>query len=185
MRRAVLLVLVLLAVAISLFAAPQQESSGWQNPVIKSAGGAIPLPNAAVQPEKNKQYKVLFDITKGSDDPKEVLPGLDHAARVMNAMAMSGVPLKNIHMVLVFHGRNTTIGSMNNETYQAKYHVDNPNAEVLKELKQAGAEIYVCGQAMHALHFTDKDLLPEVKVALAAVIVLVVYQNNGYALMPF
>lgn len=180
-------ILVLLAVSITLLAARQQQpsESGWQYPVIKGAGGAIALPNAAVQPDKNKQYKVLFDITKAGDDPKEILPGLDHASRLLNVLSLSGVPAKNIHMVLVFHGKSTTIGSMNNETYQAKFHVDNPNAAVLKELRQAGAEIYVCGQAMHALHFTDNEVLPDVKVATAAVVVLVVYQNNGYALMPF
>ena len=187
MRRFLMPILVLLAVGTTLFAARQQQQSesGWQYPVIKGAGGAIPLPNAAVQPAKNKQYKVLFDITKGAENPKDILPGLDHASRLLNVLSLSGVPAKNIHMVLVFHGAATTIGSMNNETYQAKFHVDNPNAPVLKQLREAGAEIYVCGQAMHALHFTDSEVLPDVKVATAAVVVLVVYQNNGYALMPF
>lgn len=185
MRRAVMPVVVLLATAFTLLAQQPTTQSEWQNPVIKSAGGAIALPNAAVQPQKNKQYKVLVDITKGSDNPSEVLPGLDHAARVLNAMSLAGVPAKNIHMAIVIHGPATTIAAMNNDVYRAKYRVDNPNAKVFKELSDAGVEVYVCGQAVHAFHFAEKDVLPDVKVALAAVVVLVVYQNNGYALMPF
>lgn len=185
MRRALWMVLAMFAVTASLAAAQQPSNSGWQYPLIKGAGGAVSLPKAAVQPDKTKQYKVLVDITKGAEDPKDVLPGIDHAARLLNVLAISGVPAKSVHMVLVFHGPATTVAAMNNETYRAKHNVDNPNAPVLKELKDAGAEIFVCGQAMHAFHFTDKDVLPEVKVATAAVAVLVIYQNDGYALMPF
>jgi intracellular sulfur oxidation DsrE/DsrF family protein len=187
MRRAVAVVVMLVSLVAALAAVAQQRpsDSGWQNPVIKDAGGAVSLPNAAVQPDKNKQYRVLVDITKGSDDPKEVLEGLDHAARVINVMSMSGVPLKNIHMALVFHGPATTTAVMNDDVYRAKYKVENPNAKVIHELKEAGAEVFVCGQALHAFHYDAKDVLPDVKVATAAVVVLVVYQNNGYALMPF
>ncbi|MGH9524676.1 MAG: DsrE family protein [Terriglobales bacterium] len=184
MRRAVLVGV--LAVFATLAAAQQPAAnSGWQYPLIKGAGGAVPLPNAAVQPDKTKQYKVLFDITKGADDPKDILPGIDHAARLLNVLTMSGVPMKNIHMTLVFHGPATTVGAMNDEAYRAKHNVDNPNAPILKQMKAAGVELFVCGQAMHALHFADKDVLTDVKVATGAVVVLVVYQNNGYALMPF
>lgn len=181
-------ILVLAAGTLMMLAAQDnkagQEPSGWQHPVIKDSAGAWPLPHAAVQPQKGRTYKVLFDLSKPAANPNEVLPGLEHAARMLNVFSTLGVPPKNLKVVAVFHGP-VGYAAMNNDVYRAKFNVDNPNLKVVEELKAAGVQLFLCGQTLHGLNFNEKDMLPEVKVATSAMVVLVTYQNDGYALMPF
>jgi len=160
------------------------QKSGWEYPVIKDEGPAWPMPHAAVQPAKGKIYKVLVDLTKMPDDPKQPLLGLFHASRTLNVFSTLGVPPKNIRMVAVFHGP-ASIAAMDNQVYKAKFGVDNPNTKIIAELKAAGVRLFICGQALHQLHLNEEDVQPPVQVATAAVVVMVVYQNEGYALMPF
>jgi len=160
------------------------QKSGWEYPVIKDEGPAWPMPHAAVQPAKGKIYKVLVDLTQMPKDPKQPLLGLFHASRTLNVFSTLGVPPKNIRMVAVFHGP-ASIAAMDNAVYKAKFGVDNPNTKIIAELKAAGVHLFLCGQALHQLHFDEKDVQPPVQVATAAVVVMVVYQNDGYALMPF
>lgn len=183
-----LVVLVLTAGTMMMLAAqnkePKQAATGWTNPVIQDYGRAWPLPDAAVQPEKGRTYKVLFDLSKPGPNPKEILPGLAHASRMLNVFAALGVPPKNLKVVAVFHGP-VGYAAMNNDVYRAKFNMDNPNIKVIEELKASGVELLLCGQTLHELNFNEKDMLPDVKLATSAMIVLVTYQNDGYALMPF
>lgn len=186
MRRAALLrVMVIVGWSwVAIATAGIQANAQAVSPVVKDYGPAWPLPNAAVQPDKNQTYKMIFDLTRPSGDPKETLEGLDHAARTMNVFATLGVPASNLRVALIFHGP-ATYAAMDNAVYRAKFKVDNPNIKLLSELKDAGAEIYVCGQALRKLKLEEKNVTPDVKVATAAMVVLVVYQHQGYALMPF
>jgi intracellular sulfur oxidation DsrE/DsrF family protein len=181
-------VLVLAAGATTMLAAQEkkadQPSSGWTYPVIKDNGRAWPLPKAAVQPQKGRTYKALFDVSRPAPNPNEILPGLAHASRMINVFAALGVPPKNLKVVAVFHGP-VGYAAMNNDVYRAKFNVDNPNIKVIEELKAAGVELLLCGQTLHELNFNEKDMLPELKLATSAMVVLVTYQNDGYALMPF
>ena len=63
-----------------------EETSGWTYPVIKDYGPAWRLPHAAVQPQRERTYKVIFDLTK-APNPNEILDGLGHAARLLNVFA--------------------------------------------------------------------------------------------------
>jgi intracellular sulfur oxidation DsrE/DsrF family protein len=98
--------------------------------------------------------------------------------------ASGGVAPKDLKIVIVMHGPGGIV-AMNNDTYRAKFNADNPNAQLLADLKKAGAEIYLCGQTLHQQKFAEKAMLPEVKLATSAMIVLLTYQNQGYAMMPF
>lgn len=164
--------------------ATKQDENGWTYPVIQGYAGAVPLPNAEVQPQKGRTYKILFNLSKAAEKPDEPIPGLEHMARTFNVFASGGVPPKNLKVVGVFHGP-ASYAAMSNDTYKAKFGVDNPNLKLIEELKAAGANLFLCGQAAHALKFSEKDMLPQVKLATSAMIVLVTYQNDGYALMPF
>jgi intracellular sulfur oxidation DsrE/DsrF family protein len=172
------------AIFIGMTFANTDPKSEWVYPVIKDYGRAWPLPHAAVQPEKDRQYKVLFNLSKPAANPNEPLPGLFHAARTLNVFASLGVPPKNLHIVMVFHGQAAP-AAMSNDVYRAKFNVDNPNLKLISQLKQAGVEPFLCGQSLHELNFNEKDMLPELKLATSAMVVLVSYQNDGYALMPF
>jgi intracellular sulfur oxidation DsrE/DsrF family protein len=161
-----------------------EPTSGWTYPVIKDYGRAWPLPRAAVQPQKGRTYKVIFNLSTAAPNPNEVLPGLANAARLLNVFAADGAPPKNLKVVAIFHG-SAGYAAMSNEVYRAKFDVDNPNLKIIQELKAAGVQMLLCGQTFHELNFNERDLLPYVKLATSAAIVLVMYQNDGYALMPF
>ncbi len=180
--RAIGLLVVVLLLAGTL--AWSQDKAEWTYPVIKNYGPAWPLPNAAVQPVKGQSYKAIFDITKPGEKPTEPAPGLVHAARAYNVFASGGVAPQNLKIVIVMHGPGGIV-AMNNETYRTKFGTDNPNAQLLADLKKAGAEIYLCGQTLHQQKFDEKAMLPDVKLATSAMVVLLTYQNQGYAMMPF
>jgi intracellular sulfur oxidation DsrE/DsrF family protein len=63
--------------------------------------------------------------------------------------------------------------------------VANPNLTVLAALKKAGVELLVCGQNLVHADIDPTTLSPDVTVASAAQIVLMTYQNDGYALLSF
>lgn len=179
------------AAVVAITTAPAQTNkqadeptSGWTYPVIKDYGPAWPLPRAAVQPRKGRTYKVVFNVSQLAASPTEVLPGLTSAARLLNVFAADGLPAKNLKVVAIIHG-SAGYSAMSDDVYRAKFGVDNPNLQIIEELKNAGVQPLLCGQTFHELNFSEKDLLPEVKLATSAGIVLVAYQNDGYALMPF
>jgi intracellular sulfur oxidation DsrE/DsrF family protein len=160
-----------------------EPASGWTYPVIRDYGRAWPLPQAADQPQKGRTYKTVFDITKLPQKPNQVVPGLADAARLMNVFGTLGLSPTNLKIVAVFHG-DAAYAAMNNDVYRSKFGIDNPNVKLIQELKAADVQLFLCGQAFHDFNFQEKDILPDVKMATAAVVVLVTYQNDGYALMP-
>ena len=84
-------------------------TSGWIYPGIRDYGRAWPLPQAAVQPQAGRPYKVMFDLTKPAPNPNEVLDDLAHAARTLNVFAANGVPPTKLKVVAVFHGSAATL----------------------------------------------------------------------------
>jgi len=177
-------VVTILAIAGAVSFAAPEEKSEWTYPVVQGYSPAWPLPQAAVQPEKGKVYRAVFEVSKPGEQPTDPAPGLLHAARTYNVFAADGVPAKDMKIAIVMHGP-AGFAAMDNATYRAKYNVDNPNIKLLSELKKAGAEIYLCGQTLHGQKFQESAMLPEVRLATSAMIVLVSYQNNGYALLAF
>lgn len=78
--------------------------SAWQNPVIQGYGKVHPMPEAAVQPSPDREYKILFDVTKAAKAPEQVNPGLEHIARLINIFALAKVPPEKLKIVAVLHG---------------------------------------------------------------------------------
>jgi intracellular sulfur oxidation DsrE/DsrF family protein len=52
-------------------------------------------------------------------------------------------------------------------------------------MKRQGVELLVCGQNLAADHVDPKTLSPAITVASDALIVLIAYQNKGYAVLSF
>jgi len=155
-----------------------------QATVIPEADGYVSIPNAAVPPDKKRVYKTVWDGTKAAKDPAQILPVLNMAGSELNAFAAEGVPAKNVKFVIVFHGGSLN-GIMDDEHYKAKFGMANPNLKVLSEMKKAGVEIYVCGQNLIGENIDFKTISPDVRVASDALIVLMAYENDGYALLSF
>lgn len=173
-----------LAAMLTLTAGAALAEQAWENPVIKAAGRIVSLPDAAVQPDPDIAYKIVFDITKGKANPDKVVPGLHKVARLINVFASAGMSPDKMHLALVMHGPSTE-AVLKPSAYKAKHGFANPNQALIDQLTQAGVKLYVCGQALREHHVDHKDVSDKFTVALSALTVLPTYQLKGYAFLPF
>jgi intracellular sulfur oxidation DsrE/DsrF family protein len=154
----------------------------FRHPLVKGHGGIVVLPDAAEPPRE--AAKVLLDLT--SDEKKgEVLKGLDRAATIANLYEQAGVgPSKGMRLAVVVHGPATT-GLLTDEGY-ARHGggAENPNREPIRRLREAGVEIYVCGQALARQKYRTDEVSPDVTVAVSAATVHINKQTDGYVLVP-
>jgi intracellular sulfur oxidation DsrE/DsrF family protein len=171
----------LLSFIISLTSITKAQA---QSPIIPEADGFIIIKEAKVQPDKNKIYKAIYDATKTPKDSSHILPALNMAGSELNALGVCNIPVNHAKFVVVFHG-SAISGILDNYHYKQKYGIDNPNLKVLKELRNIGVQLFVCGQNLLSENIDFKTLSPDVTVASDALIVLMVFQNDGYALMSF
>lgn len=190
MKHGLSIVLLLFTAGLSSTTAAQTAdkstvpATGGSYPLIKNYGRTWSLPDAAVQPQKGRIYRVIIDLSKAPPAPNQVLDGLEHAARLFNVFEAAGMPPSNVRAVAIFHGA-AAYAAMTNDAYRHKFRVNNPNAELISELKAAGVEMLFCGQTLHDLNLSTNDLLPAMKLATSGAVVLITYQNDGYALLPF
>jgi intracellular sulfur oxidation DsrE/DsrF family protein len=172
---------------MAILLAAQPEAAKWPAPAPAAIPGADPfvvIQGASVTPQKGRIYRAIFDATRFADDATRLVPALNMAASEINALAASGVPISNGRFVLVFHGEAME-GILDEETYKAKFGVSNPNLKVIGALKKAGTKLFVCGQNLASAGIDPKTLTPDVTIASDALIVLMTYQNDGYALLSF
>jgi intracellular sulfur oxidation DsrE/DsrF family protein len=149
------------------------------------ASGYVQIPGAAVEPDKAHIYKAIFDATKAGELPDKLVPAVQMLGIEQDALlTTSGVPTRNVNLAIVFHGEAID-AALNDASYKARHGAPNPNLAAIAALKKKGAEIFVCGQQMRADGITRAMLSPDVTVASDALIVLMSYQNRGYALMSF
>lgn len=146
--------------------------------------GVVPVNNQEEIPDPKTTYKLLFELTLNNPDStiQELNYGLVEVARIINLHAASGIPVKNIIPVIVAHG-GVLHALKNNEYFQKKYKIDNPNIKLIGELEKFGAKFIACGQAMSFLDIQKEAFLPQVKVSLTAKTVLSGYQLKGFVLM--
>ena len=155
-----------------------------KSPVVPGADGYVIIPDAALSPSNGTKYQAVFDATRAAGKPTELVPAINMAASELNALAAVHAPLSNANFVVVFHG-GAVDGILDNEHYKAKFRTDNPNLKVISDMKKAGVEFFVCGQYLAGEKIDPKTLSPEVTLAADALLVLMHYQNMGYALMSF
>jgi len=153
-------------------------------PAVSGADGYVEIPNAALAPTKNSTYRAIFDATRPAGKPTELLPALNMAGSELNALATAKVPLANAKFAVVFHGPAVD-GILDEAHYKAKFSTSNPNLKAIAEMRRQGVEFFVCGQYLAAEKIEPKTLVPEVRVAADALLVLIHYQNDGYALLSF
>ena len=63
--------------------------------------------------------------------------------------------------------------------------VETIHKNILAALKKQGADILICGQMVIADKIDPATLTPDVTIGSEAYIVLITYQNNGYAALSF
>ncbi len=153
-----------------------------QHPLIKDHGRVVDPAGTAAMPQSGA--KVVLDITADRNAGRPA-DGLDRAAMLYNLYAAAGVPPERIRVTVVLHGEAVR-AALTDDAY-ARYAADgpNPNLELIRRLRQAGAEVYVCRQALARHGYTIEQVSPEVTVAASAATVNISRQMDGYAYLPF
>ncbi len=155
-----------------------------QYPLFKGSKwmGVIPVKNVNDKPEANKVYKLLFDFTENGtkadmvDKPNQ---GIEEIARVLNLHVASGINPKNLKVTVLVHSL-ALMSVLNNEVYQKKFNVSNPNADLIDQMQKAGVHFVVCGQSINMRGIADIELYKSVFVAESAMVALTKYQTAGY-----
>ena len=168
---------------LSLLPAAVLADEPMLGPAIEGHGPTYPINERDVPLEEGVVYRAVFDAATYSDDLTSLNSRLVSVARFLNMHARSGVPAENMDLAVVLHGAALKT-VLNNDAYQARYEVDNPNLELVKKLHAAGVSFYVCGQSMAFGGVAKSELASPAKVALSAMTMLTVLQNEGYALLP-
>jgi intracellular sulfur oxidation DsrE/DsrF family protein len=150
-------------------------------PIIPNVGGVVVLPDAAEQPRKGA--KVVFDITADAK-AADLNKGLERVARLLNLYGSAGLKASDVKIALVMHGEATK-SILSDEAYRSKFATGkNPNLAVISELRKAGVEVFVCGQALAYKGFSPSEVSEGVKVASAALTVVINRQADGYSFVP-
>jgi intracellular sulfur oxidation DsrE/DsrF family protein len=172
---------------IAMTSATPAKPVDWPAPTavaIPQADGFVAIPGAAVAPQKNRVYRALFDATRAAAKPGELVPAINMVGSELNGLATLGTPVRNAKFVVVFHG-DAIDGILEDAHYRRKFGVANPNLPVLASLEKAGVELFVCGQNLAFAGIDPRTLTSHVKVASDALLVLMSYQNDGYALLSY
>ena len=154
----------------------------WETPIIKGYGEVKYFDQAASQLNKQLEYKLIFDI-KSNQVKNGVNKGLWTIARTLNLFELSGIPSKKIEIVASIHGEATFI-TLNSNAYQDKFGRDNPNSNLINQLKENRVELYVCSQATSSRKINNRDLNINVIPALSGIAVLSNHLLQGFTLMP-
>jgi intracellular sulfur oxidation DsrE/DsrF family protein len=184
MRNTSMRTLLVLIVAMAIGWADGQTPPGQVGliyPLIPGHGGVVPLPRAVELPRKSA--KAVVDITTGAK-PGEVNKGLEQLARLLNLYGAAGLKAVDVKIAAVCHGEADK-AVLSDAAYFVRFKVaTNPNLPLIRDLKKAGVEVFVCGQSLHDLGFKAEEVAVEVPVADSAMLVLVNKQADGYAYIP-
>ncbi len=178
MRQISLLVLFVISSSIGF---AQDKKAG---PVILDYGKVWSVDNPDFQVNKTAELKVVFDIMESPDDVTALNRSIETAARFLNMHAQHGVPLERMKVALVVHSKASK-DLCADETYQQHYGVANPNAEMIAQLLDAGAEFIFCGQSSISRDLPIEDTIDGVQLSLSAMTALIQLQNDGYRLIKF
>ncbi len=181
MLRKLLMIAFLFASLSNLSAQTDTEK---KEQVIEGYGTVYPVEKPFFNLEKNKKYKVVFDVGSSPKDTSKLNSLLNAVARLYNMHVQAGVPKENIEVALVLHG-SATKNVLKNEVFQKRYKIDNPNLDILEKLDKAGVHVYVCGQSASYHKIAQADMSKSVRMSLSALTVLISYQSNGYQLISF
>ncbi len=164
--------------SFTLFAA--EPTTG---PHVDAGGPAFVVEDKDVPLREGHKYRVVFEATDYPGELSDVNRELTVVARFMNMHGKNGVPLEDLDVAVVVHGR-ALFAAFNDEAYEELHGVKNPSRELLQSLADAGVRFYACGQSL-GFRGLDKSVLAEpVKLGLSAMTMLVTLQADGYAFLP-
>lgn len=154
------------------------EGPTFRFPQVERYGGIVRVPDAAEPPRHG--IKIVFDITADSKS-EELNKGLESVARYLNLNAEAGFKPADVKLALVLHGAATK-AAINDVAY-AKLTAtnNNPNLELIRDLKTCGVEVFVCGQSLARNKFAPAEVDGAVTVAVSAMTVNANKQQDGYS----
>lgn len=175
--------LALLAAAMSIAMPAAAAPPAAPTPAVPGQGSIAPAPDAANQPDPALRYRVVFSITAAPAEPGQVNPSLVKVARFLNLLATRDIRPAPGDVVAIVHGAATPL-VMSDAAYRAKFKVANPNLALIAALKQAGAQVHVCSQALHGQQISTDSVAGDVTVDLSALTTMATLQLQGFALIP-
>jgi len=152
--------------------------------VIEDFGPVYFVPEEPLDLPADIRLKAVFDVSAVTDKSKKLNHRLETVARYLNMHARAGVESRQLSTAVVLHGRATR-SALSQEAFEKRYGKPNPDAELLRRLTQAGVRLVVCGQSAAAFGFHRDELAPDAEVALSAMTALVMFQSDGFALIPW
>lgn len=170
------------ALAAGLAAPAAAQNANWQYPAVPY-GPVVEIPGASAERPSGEPYRVVFDVRDASPGDLRVSGDLALVGRFVNLLAQSQMDPQASDLVAVLHGAATS-AVVSDEAYSARYGTENPNADLITALEEAGVEVVVCGQSLTASGFTPEDVLDPVEVSVSAMTEITDRQLQGYALMP-
>ncbi len=172
----------LLCVFLCFNALSIAQNSPIQGEIVKDYGKFYAVEDTDIKTDTTSEFKVIFDITKSSEDKSVPNKYIATAARFLNMHANEGMNKTQLKVAMTIHG-GAWQDVLNNETYKEKYGVNNPNFDLINQLTKAGVDIIICGQTAGVRGITHENANPNVKFALSAMTALLQYQNNGYTFL--
>ncbi|MCK5677919.1 MAG: DsrE family protein [Flavobacteriaceae bacterium] len=161
-----------------------QENKTTKGPIIKDFGQVYKIKNPDLLLDKNKKYKIIFDVYTDSKNTKKQNASINTVARFLNMHAQNNIRVQNLDIVLVLHGAATK-NVISDKAFQREFKMNNPNTKLIKALDKANVKVYVCGQSFAHKGYERSDLSKNVALSLSALTALVEYQSKGYQLITF
>ena len=189
MNRIVLSIMMSLGLAHAAFAqsSPDPAAKFTKGPIFESYGENAPVPGMSDLPT-DTVYKLSFDIAKPAE-AGAINRAINSPARFVNMHARAGVPVDNISVALVIHGKAAF-----DVTHDAFYNtargvnpegLDNATAPLVTALIRDGHRVILCGQSAQYHGISKADLIDGVELSLSAMTAHVLLQQDGYAINPF
>jgi len=166
--------------SLTLFA----QKRGKVFPVIKDYGGVFEVPYAIDMLDTTLDYKIVVEAEGAIESPDSLYRPFENISRMYNLHVYGGVPRNHIHLdVVIFYKAIFVI--LDNDAYKKKFGVDNPNLKVIEEMKQAGINLYACGQSVRGFGIDPKTVNQNFQVVLSRATTVSTLELKGYAFFKF
>ena len=175
-------ILVVLALITSSLSA-QDMSAFTTGPVFEEYGPNAPVETTMEIPE-GAEFKVAFDVAAGAETG-ELNRTLESAARFINMHVRVGVPLENIQVAVVVHGKASEDLLGAEEYANRRKGAENANIALIAALTGKGMRVILCGQSAAAYGIANDMIAPGVEMALSAMTAHALLQQDGYTVNPF
>lgn len=152
-------------------------------PVISTFGPVATI-DSDIEIPVDTDFKVAFDVADAGD-VGAINRTLSSAARFINMHVEAGIPVDQIKVAVVVHGRAST--DMTKQNFYGALHdgAQNANAAAIATLLAHNVDVIVCGQSATAHNISKSDLLPGVQMALSAMTAHALLQQQEFTLNPF